>query len=98
LPRLASGDFGRSGIPFNAVYGPASLAGEALPELLTVRAVRDAFAAACDADPDADGENLPRVSKRSGRRNGVTVGLIGFDPGIELSPITARALHVVNLG
>jgi suppressor for copper-sensitivity B len=28
--------FGRYGIPFNAVYGPALPAGEALPELLSV--------------------------------------------------------------
>ncbi|MCR9256996.1 MAG: protein-disulfide reductase DsbD family protein [Alphaproteobacteria bacterium] len=34
--------FGRYGIPFNAVYGPAAPDGIALPELLTVEAVLDA--------------------------------------------------------
>ena len=34
--------FGRYGIPFNAVYGPAAPNGVALPELLTVEAVQAA--------------------------------------------------------
>ena len=34
--------FGRYGIPFNAVYGPGAPQGIALPELLTLEAVRDA--------------------------------------------------------
>ena len=36
-------EFGRFGIPFNAVYGPALPRGLALPELLTERAVLTAF-------------------------------------------------------
>ncbi len=43
--------FGRFGIPFNAVYGPARPTGIALPELLTERAVMDAFAAAGGSVP-----------------------------------------------
>jgi suppressor for copper-sensitivity B len=43
--------FGRFGIPFNAVYGPAWPTGIALPELLTEKAVMDAFAAAAGAGP-----------------------------------------------
>ena len=35
--------FGRYGIPFNAVYGPAARDGIALPELLTAEAVREAL-------------------------------------------------------
>jgi suppressor for copper-sensitivity B len=35
--------FGRYGIPFNAVYGPSLPEGEALPELLTRKAVLDAL-------------------------------------------------------
>ncbi|MEX2641891.1 MAG: protein-disulfide reductase DsbD domain-containing protein [Acetobacterales bacterium] len=38
--------FGRYGIPFNAVYGPALPQGRALPELLTVEMVLDAVDAA----------------------------------------------------
>jgi suppressor for copper-sensitivity B len=38
--------FGRYGIPFNAVYGPAAPHGIALPELLTADAVLDALDAA----------------------------------------------------
>ncbi|MDA0702346.1 MAG: protein-disulfide reductase DsbD family protein [Proteobacteria bacterium] len=38
--------FGRYGIPFNAVYGPGAPDGVLLPELLTMGAVADAFAAA----------------------------------------------------
>ncbi len=38
--------FGRYGIPFNAVYGPGAPQGIALPELLTLEAVRDAVAQA----------------------------------------------------
>lgn len=38
--------FGRYGIPFNAVYGPGAPEGIALPELLTLDVVRDAFAQA----------------------------------------------------
>ncbi|MGE0653992.1 MAG: protein-disulfide reductase DsbD family protein, partial [Alphaproteobacteria bacterium] len=38
--------FGRFGIPFNAVYGPAAPQGIPLPELLTERAVMDAIASA----------------------------------------------------
>jgi suppressor for copper-sensitivity B len=47
-PAIASylRSFGRFGIPFNAVYGPAAPQGIALPELLTERAVMDAIAAA----------------------------------------------------
>jgi suppressor for copper-sensitivity B len=36
-------EFGRYGIPFNAVYGPGAPSGIALPELLTKEAVRNAF-------------------------------------------------------
>ena len=35
--------FGRFGVPFNAVYGPAAPDGIALPEILTTRAVVDAI-------------------------------------------------------
>ena len=35
--------FGRYGIPFNAVYGPASPGGIALPELLSLEAVQSAI-------------------------------------------------------
>jgi suppressor for copper-sensitivity B len=47
-PAIASylRSFGRFGIPFNAVYGPAAPQGIALPELLTERAVMDAIARA----------------------------------------------------
>lgn len=47
-PRIAAylAEFGRYGIPFNAVYGPAEPGGLALPELLTADAVLDAFARA----------------------------------------------------
>jgi suppressor for copper-sensitivity B len=38
--------FGRYGIPFNAVYGPAAPNGVLLPELLSEKAVLDAFARA----------------------------------------------------
>jgi len=38
--------FGRYGIPFNVVYGPAAPAGIPLPEILTSDAVLDAFAKA----------------------------------------------------
>ncbi|SME94548.1 suppressor for copper-sensitivity B [Tistlia consotensis] len=38
--------FGRYGIPFNAVYGPAAPNGKPLPELLTVEQVLSALAAA----------------------------------------------------
>ena len=43
--------FGRFGIPFNAVYGPARPNGEALPELLTERIVLDAIERAAGASP-----------------------------------------------
>jgi len=39
-------EFGRYGIPFNAVYGPGAPEGIALPELLTVDAVNEALAKA----------------------------------------------------
>ena len=44
-PRIASylADFGRYGIPFNAVFGPARPAGIVLPELLDAAAVLDAL-------------------------------------------------------
>jgi len=47
-PRIAAylAEFGRYGIPFNAVYGPAEPAGLALPELLTADAVLEALARA----------------------------------------------------
>ena len=47
-PRISAylAEFGRYGIPFNAVYGPAAPGGLALPELLTAEAVLDAFAKA----------------------------------------------------
>jgi suppressor for copper-sensitivity B len=47
-PAIASylRSFGRFGIPFNAVYGPAAPQGIPLPELLTERTVMDAVAAA----------------------------------------------------
>ena len=35
--------FGRFGIPFNVVYGPAAPEGIALPELLTAQSVEDAL-------------------------------------------------------
>ncbi|MGA8552519.1 MAG: hypothetical protein WB678_20040, partial [Stellaceae bacterium] len=35
--------FGRYGVPFNAVYGPARPDGELLPELLTSAAVENAL-------------------------------------------------------
>jgi suppressor for copper-sensitivity B len=35
--------YGRYGIPFNVVYGPAAPGGVALPELLTGSAVLDAL-------------------------------------------------------
>jgi suppressor for copper-sensitivity B len=52
-PAIASylRSFGRFGIPFNAVYGPAAPQGIPLPELLTERAVMDAFAAARGSAP-----------------------------------------------
>ncbi len=40
------GSFGRYGIPFNVVYGPAAPEGIVLPELLTKKAVIDALNAA----------------------------------------------------
>ena len=43
--------FGRFGIPFNAVYGPARPNGEALPELLTEAIVLDAIEKAAGAAP-----------------------------------------------
>ena len=43
--------FGRFGIPFNAVYGPARPNGEALPELLTEAIVLDAIERAAGASP-----------------------------------------------
>ncbi len=47
-PRIAAylAEFGRYGIPFNAVYGPSEPGGLALPELLTADAVLAAFARA----------------------------------------------------
>jgi suppressor for copper-sensitivity B len=53
-PRISAylAGFGRFGIPFNAVYGPARHMGIALPELLTERAVMDAFATAAGPTPD----------------------------------------------
>lgn len=44
-PRIAAYlmEFGRYGIPFNAVYGPGAPGGLPLPELLTERAVMEAF-------------------------------------------------------
>jgi len=41
-------EFGRFGIPFNAVYGPGAPEGIALPELLTVEAVNEALAQAAE--------------------------------------------------
>src|SRR5262249_41671005 len=38
--------FGRAGIPFNSVYGPAAPGGLPLPELLTAAAVTEALAQA----------------------------------------------------
>ena len=51
--------FGRYGIPFNAVYGPAAPEGVALPELLTTTAVLAAVSQAAGAaiaivEPDSD--------------------------------------------
>ena len=40
--------FGRFGIPFNAVYGPASKNGIVLPELLTAGLIWDALGTASD--------------------------------------------------
>ena len=48
--------FGRFGIPFNAVYGPARPDGEPLPELLTERMVLDAMDRAAGA--------VPRIAER----------------------------------
>ncbi|MFM7344974.1 MAG: protein-disulfide reductase DsbD family protein [Tagaea sp.] len=47
-PRISAylAEFGRYGIPFNAVYGPAARGGLALPELLTEDSVLAAFARA----------------------------------------------------
>jgi suppressor for copper-sensitivity B len=45
--------FGRYGIPFNVVYGPAAPAGIPLPEILTSDAVLDAFAKARGAKSTA---------------------------------------------
>ncbi|MCM0019496.1 MAG: thioredoxin family protein [Tagaea sp.] len=47
-PRISAylAEFGRYGIPFNAVYGPGAAGGLALPELLTEDAVLGAFARA----------------------------------------------------
>jgi suppressor for copper-sensitivity B len=47
-PAIAAylGRFGRYGIPFNAVYGPAAPGGLPLPELLTVGTVTEALAQA----------------------------------------------------
>lgn len=47
-PRIAAylAEFGRYGIPFNAVYGPAAPGGAPLPELLSEDAVLAAFAKA----------------------------------------------------
>jgi len=42
--------FGRYGIPFDAVYGPGLPNGEALPELLTTKAVLGALERAADAN------------------------------------------------
>ena len=50
--------FGRYGIPFNAVYGPAAPQGLALPELLTTDAVLDAL-------KRAEGERKPASSERA---------------------------------
>ena len=55
--------FGRYGIPFDAVYGPAAPAGIALPELLTEAAVLEAFARASSpatAAADRPGQPLTR--------------------------------------
>jgi len=55
--------FGRYGIPFDAVYGPAAPAGIALPELLTEAAVLEAFARAsppATAAADRPGQPLTR--------------------------------------
>ncbi len=49
--------FGRYGIPFNAVYGPARPDGEPLPELLTRRAVLGALDRAAGAPADGRPEN-----------------------------------------
>jgi suppressor for copper-sensitivity B len=47
-PRISAylAEFGRYGIPFNAVYGPGARGGLALPELLSEEAVLGAFARA----------------------------------------------------
>jgi suppressor for copper-sensitivity B len=47
-PRISAylAEFGRYGIPFNAVYGPGAAGGLALPELLSEDAVIGAFARA----------------------------------------------------
>jgi suppressor for copper-sensitivity B len=47
-PKIADylASFGRYGIPFNAVYGPSSPGGIALPELLSLEAVQSAIAEA----------------------------------------------------
>lgn len=51
-PRIAAylQTFGRYGIPFNVVYGPRAPDGIILPELLTKRALMDAFAQAQGRD------------------------------------------------
>jgi len=55
--------FGRYGIPFNAVYGPGAPAGIVLPELLSEKAVLDAFAR-------AKGGNLTPSAADKSRGNG----------------------------
>jgi suppressor for copper-sensitivity B len=45
--------FGRYGIPFNAVYGPAAPQGIALPELLSAEAVMEAIGRAGAPDKTA---------------------------------------------
>ncbi|TVR83243.1 MAG: hypothetical protein EA405_05140 [Rhodospirillales bacterium] len=58
--------FGRYGIPFDAVFGPAVPDGEALPELLTVETVRDALKrAAADAMAATPEEKGPDARDRT---------------------------------
>jgi len=59
--------FGRFGIPFNAVYGPARPNGEPLPELLTEMAVLEAMDRAAGRSPRIAGSH---TSPRDGRRLG----------------------------
>jgi suppressor for copper-sensitivity B len=52
--------FGRYGVPLNVIYGPGAPDGIALPELLTPRAVMDAFRRAGAASGEETAERAPK--------------------------------------